>query len=207
MNALHDWEAPPLPFRREEILRYAGMKPGNPAPEALPLEECLREAGLLPPCRGVWRRIAITEVPEGLDLGFTRTESLSLRRFLKGCGGAVLMAVTAGTAMERLIARNQARSAVRGWICHAIGNERVETACDALQAELEARLPGWRITGRFSPGYGDLPLAMQRDIFRALDCERRLGLTLTEELLMIPRKSVTALAGLRREESNGENIR
>ena len=49
---------------------------------------------------------------------------------------------------------------------------------------------------RFSPGYGDLPLSLQRDIFRVLDCPRKIGLTLNESLLMSPSKSVTAIVGL-----------
>ena len=49
---------------------------------------------------------------------------------------------------------------------------------------------------RFSPGYGDFPLEAQKDIFRTLDCSRKIGLTLNESLLMSPSKSVTAIVGL-----------
>ena len=36
----------------------------------------------------------------------------------------------------------------------------------------------------------------ERDIFRLLDCPRRIGLSLNESLLMSPSKSVTALIGI-----------
>ena len=49
---------------------------------------------------------------------------------------------------------------------------------------------------RFSPGYGDLPINMQKDIFAALDCPRKIGLSLNESLLMSPSKSVTAIIGV-----------
>ena len=52
------------------------------------------------------------------------------------------------------------------------------------------------IRPRFSPGYGDLPIEIQKDIFRALDCPRRIGLTLNENLLMSPTKSVSAIIGI-----------
>ena len=55
---------------------------------------------------------------------------------------------------------------------------------------------GRGVTERFSPGHGDLPLALQTDIFRALDCPRKIGLTLNGSLLMSPSKSVTALFGV-----------
>ena len=43
---------------------------------------------------------------------------------------------------------------------------------------------------------GDVPLAVQRDIFSVLDCPRQIGLSLNDSLLMSPSKSVTAFVGL-----------
>ena len=37
---------------------------------------------------------------------------------------------------------------------------------------------------------------VQKDIFKVLDCERKIGLTLNESLLMSPSKSVTAIVGI-----------
>ena len=51
-------------------------------------------------------------------------------------------------------------------------------------------------TDRFSPGYGDLPLDLQPALCAALDAQRRLGLTVTDSLLLNPVKSVTAVIGL-----------
>ena len=53
---------------------------------------------------------------------------------------------------------------------------------------------------RYSPGYGDLPLELQREIIRVLDCGRTIGITLTESLLMQPSKSVTAVIGMKERE-------
>jgi len=39
-------------------------------------------------------------------------------------------------------------------------------------------------------------LETQRDIFALLDCPRKIGLTLTDSLLMSPVKSVTAVMGI-----------
>ena len=49
---------------------------------------------------------------------------------------------------------------------------------------------------RFSPGYGDWPLEEQRQLFAVLNCAKRIGLTLTDGLMMAPSKSVTAIIGL-----------
>ena len=84
----------------------------------------------------------------------------------------------------------------------AIGAERIESLCDTFCAELKEN--GLQLRPRFSPGYGDLPLDLQKDLFRVLDCSRKIGLTLNESLLMSPSKSVTAIIGIggRAEEQN-----
>ena len=46
-----------------------------------------------------------------------------------------------------------------------------------------------------APGYGDLPLSCQPTLLSVLDATRRLGITLTPSLLMVPTKSVTAVLG------------
>jgi cobalamin-dependent methionine synthase I len=52
-------------------------------------------------------------------------------------------------------------------------------------------------TGRFSPGYGDMPLDLQGVILELLEAGKRLGIALGESKLMSPSKSVTALIGIK----------
>ena len=62
------------------------------------------------------------------------------------------------------------------------------------QKEYEAQ--GLFLRPRFSPGYGDLKLDHQKDWFRLLDISKQIGVELTDSLLMVPTKSVTALIGI-----------
>lgn len=84
----------------------------------------------------------------------------------------------------------------RAVLLDACGSAWVESGCDAAEAQLQRRLPGRYRTDRFSPGYGDLPLQVQPQVCAALDAGRRLGLSVTESLLLNPAKSVTAVIGL-----------
>ena len=52
-------------------------------------------------------------------------------------------------------------------------------------------------TTRFSPGFGDFDIVHQRDILALLDCQKRIGLTLTDSNMLCPTKSVTAVVGFR----------
>ena len=78
----------------------------------------------------------------------------------------------------------------------ALGSSFVEAGCDGTEEEISARFPALHRTDRFSPGYGDLPLDLQPALCAALDAQRRLGLTVTDSLLLNPVKSVTAVIGL-----------
>jgi hypothetical protein len=53
---------------------------------------------------------------------------------------------------------------------------------------------------RFSPGYGDFDLSVQTNICDVLKTGKTIGVTLTDSLLMMPSKSVTAVVGLFRTE-------
>ena len=186
-----------IPFDEKEILRYAMLPSFAPAPEELPLQECLKAAKGAAQCRAVWRRYSLTRDGNMLDLGFARTESMDLRQHLEDCGEILLFACTAGAETDRRIARAKLQSAAKGLLMHAIGAQQVEGGCDRLCQRLAEQFPDRQLTDRFSPGYGDLSLEMQRDVMKALDCGRTVGITLTESLLMTPGKSVTAIIGMK----------
>lgn len=115
---------------------------------------------------------------------------------LEDCHQAALLCCTLGAGFETMFRAEQARDMAQAVILDACGSALVEAGCDSAQAELSARLPGLFLTDRFSPGYGDLPLDLQPSICAVLDARRRLGVHVTESLLLNPSKSVTAIIGL-----------
>ena len=186
-----------IPFDEREILRYAMLPSFAPAPEELPLKESLEAAKGAVQCRAVWCRYPLKRDWEELDLGFARTTSRGLREHLEGCDEIILFACTAGAEMDRRIARAKLSSPAKALLMHAIGAQQVEGGCDRLCRQLAEQFPDKQLTDRFSPGYGDLPLEMQKDVMTALDCGRTVGITLTDSLLMTPSKSVTAIIGMK----------
>ena len=196
-EGLHLEELGEIPFDEKEILRYAMLPSFAPKPEELPLQECLKAAKGAAQCRAVWRRYPLVRDGNTLDLGFAKTDSRDLRQHLEGCDESLLFACTAGAETDRRIARAKLLSPARGLLMHAIGAQQVEGGCDRLCARLAQQFPDRQLTDRFSPGYGDLPLTMQRDVMEALDCAQTLGITLSDSLLMTPSKSVTAIIGMK----------
>ena len=183
----------PPPINEKEIMRYARAG-GSESDRAL-LLACLEEA--LPALRyhAVYRVCSLRRTPKGLDLGFALTDASSLIKHLDGCQAVIVVALTLGMGMDRLLMRYKKIAPARAWMLDAIGNERIESLADALTVFLAEQYG--EITKRYSPGYGDLPLSMQRDIFSALSLTKQIGLCLSEGLLMTPEKSVTALIGVK----------
>ena len=191
---------------RTALLRY--LRAGD-ATEALAslMEECIREAEDCLDPRVCFRYFPIRVNGNSLDLGFATVESASLSRHLAGCEEIVLLAVTLGLGIDRLVARYSRVSPARALCLQALGTERVECLCDLACSYFETeRFAGFETQSRFSPGYGDLSLSLQTEIIRALDCPRQIGLSLRESLLMTPTKSVTAIVGLRKKEKENERF-
>ena len=120
----------------------------------------------------------------------------SIREHLGGCGKCVLMAATLGAGADSVIREFESTAVERAFVSDALASAAIEQVCDLVARELRERLGGYHLTWRFSPGYGDLPLAIQSDFLAVLNAQKRIGLTVTDDLILIPRKSVTAILGV-----------
>ena len=143
------------------------------------------------------RRILTGGTLEGTSL---TPQGSAVRAMLSPCAEAVLMAGTLGAQSERLLLRMQAQDASRALLLDAVLSAGIEAVMDAQEDALRSQIEkeGLYLTDRFSPGYGDMPMAQTREICEVLDAQRRIGLTLSKSGIMIPRKSVTAIMGISR---------
>ena len=186
-----------IALNEREAFRYMSCKAPDEQMKRL-FEDCLSECLGALLYKACWREFPLLFCGDEINLGFARTKSRALFTNLKGCGKIVLFAATVGHEMDRLIKKQSLLSPAKSVCLQAIGSERVESLCDTLNAELKEQYKkqGFLLKPRFSPGYGDLPLSLQREIMPALDCAKLLGISLGENLMMSPSKSVTAIIGV-----------
>lgn len=183
-----------MEFKQKEALRYLRAKPGDKAAEILVDTVYLKLRNEVQ-ARYILQKHAITADEAGvtLDCG-VRFHSRALARHLKGCGTVLLMGATLGSRVDAAIRRLALISVAEGAAAQAVAAALIESYCDEVQAQAET--DGLLQRPRFSPGYGDWPLVEQRQLFAVLNCAKRIGLTLTDGLMMAPSKSVTAIIGL-----------
>ena len=123
--------------------------------------------------------------------------SKDLARNLRNCNTVYIFASTLGAATDTLIRRTQVTNAVKAAVLQAAGAMYIEKFVDLLNQKIgeEAQIAGKKARPRFSPGFGDVSLAVQKEFFRLLPCTK-IGLSLMDTLIMSPEKSVTAFVGL-----------
>ncbi|MBQ9914542.1 MAG: Vitamin B12 dependent methionine synthase activation subunit [Clostridia bacterium] len=190
--AVKTFPAPPICQR--EILRYAGCREADAETLSL-MENCLLEAENKLSYRVCYEVFPVEICGKCCDFGAFSVNSEQLAKLLSDCRQVIVFGATVGIGLDRLIQKYSRISPAKALMLQAIGTERIEALCDAF-CEFLQKEKKLTLRPRFSPGYGDLPLEIQGDIFTQLNCEKQIGLFLNDSLLMSPTKSVTAFLGV-----------
>lgn len=121
-------------------------------------------------------------------------------KLLADCGFATLLVCTIGPKLENEVERLQnggelteafTLEMVGGWMADYMAGRVDERIARGITRA------GYDRTMRFSPGYGDWGLENQPQVLKLAEAER-IGVSLTETNIMIPRKSVSAVIGWKR---------
>ncbi|MBN1306661.1 MAG: hypothetical protein JXA18_02000 [Chitinispirillaceae bacterium] len=165
------------------------------------LERTIAEGFSLCRPTGCWRRIAVAEkkgdrivLQDGSVLA-----GVSLAALLHESSAVALMASTVGTRIVEAASDAMAQGdGVTAVIYDAVGGQSADAAMNWINTFIRGQLSrrAERLTAkRFSPGYGDLSLESQTIIHSLLDLSR-LGIALSSRYMLVPEKSVTAIAGI-----------
>lgn len=186
-----------IKINRKEILRYLGYGKNDADEKTLDRIEALVEEvkkELSP--KVCYEKFPVIKDGENICFGPVKTDSQALKRNLDGCCEAVVFIATAGIGTDRIIGKYSSVSPLDAVICQAIGAAIIEEICDLFCENLKEE--GF-LRPRFSPGYGDFLIDNQKEIFKMLDAPKKVGVTLTESLQMVPTKSVSAVVGITKE--------
>lgn len=186
---------------KSEVLRYLGHRGQELTPEldALIGEVSARCAESARP-RYCFQLFPVDTSSGSPTLAGTGVTLLGedIKKHLMGAEYCAVMAATLGFEVERAMLRLGQRSATAEVIFNAACTALIEAVSDRCEGEIVelARRKGLVTSFRYSPGYGDFPLEQQPEILGVVDAGTRLGITLTDSMLMLPKKSVSALIGL-----------
>ena len=187
-------------INRKEIYRYLGFRgqEADPATKGL-VESCVEELLMAAEPKFAVREYSV-EIRDDdmIDCENFQIRSMNLAKNLGGCDRVLLIAVTLGLGVDRLLVKYGKLQVSRAVVLQAAAAAMIEAYCNGLCNEWKQEYAekGLYLRPRYSPGYGDFPLECQPLILNELDAFRQLGITLTDGGLMVPTKSVTAVIGL-----------
>ncbi|HAN44403.1 MAG TPA: methionine synthase [Ruminococcaceae bacterium] len=122
----------------------------------------------------------------------------SIKKHLGGSSTCLLFAATLGGAIEREISLAKISNLTKAIVLDAACTAAIESYCDSLEPMLECEFvpDGYALNFRFGIGYGDVDISLQNEFCRVLDTQRKIGLTVSDSGILLPRKSVTAIYGI-----------
>ncbi len=149
---------------------------------------------------GIYKRFKINKKNDLIELeNGLFFKSISLNKFLDKAFEIFLIGVTIGKKIiefrDDYIKNNDLTFAI---IADAVGSEYVEAAAEWMHSFLNNSLikEGLFTTkNRFSPGYGDLSLESHKIFFDSLELNK-INMSLSENYILIPEKSITAIIGI-----------
>lgn len=185
--------------RRAEMLRYARCGDGVGVEKEAEQAQRLVDDLIRPAAAAVV--FDIKRDGEKLFVADTELEGKNIKKLLAPCNKCVVMAITVGFELDMKIAALGSSSPALSLLADAAASSAVEDACDACCESIESEL-GVKLTPRFSPGYGDLPMNIQPALLTLTNARRDLGLTVGTGCMLSPIKSVTAIAGIKEVEND-----
>ena len=188
---------------RSEVLRYLGYS-GQDINDDLnfKIDECIQETKENIETKYTYEIYDIKNDLSSNTIEFKNStlklESKDLSELLKDCDKCVLMSATLGFNIEKNIRRYSYKNLTKGVIIDACATTSIEEVCDMVQESIlqDVSKEDKHLTMRYSPGYGDLDIRANKEILNLLNAHRKIGVTVTDTGIMIPRKSVVALIGV-----------
>lgn len=176
-------------LNRNEAVRYLGGSgiSLNYRMDRL-MDECEREilAKSSPKFLYIEKDLPCEELMQGEDI----------KNHLDGCEKAIVMCATLGAEIDRLIRINQISDMAKAVVLDSFASVAIEQVCSKVDELIAEKYERYFQTFRFSPGYGDYPIELQKSVLSMLDAPRKIGLATNENSLLTPTKSVTAVMGL-----------
>jgi hypothetical protein len=198
-----------IEINKSEVCRYLGYgDEASPPTRTLSLiNEYVDEAQQIiePSFSCVIRDIERVEGSRVHVAGSIVFEGETVSQLLENCDKVAVFVSTISDPLEEVVGElAEDNRQVQAAVLDAVGSAAADQVAGRVQERVKeiAGTQGLAISRRFSPGYCGWDIAQQKQVFEALDADA-VGIELTDECLMIPRKSVSGIIGIG---SSGEGI-
>ena len=173
---------------KENALKYLGYLDNQvDSNTEILLNECLKELEQVTP-KFMYQTHHPLTIKE-LNLTINYPDLIDL---FDSCDRIVIIACTLGLQLDQQLRYYSKINLTKMTVMDALASSYIEIKCD----EYEAKQNFGKRTFRFCPGYGNVPLELNKNLANALNCSKHIGLTVQESNLLLPQKSMIGLIGL-----------
>lgn len=188
-------------IEKKEVLRYLGFGNHDANKEIEnQIEECINEIQDIAAEKLVFKTFGLEISDESIKLKNASLElsGKDIARHMAGASECILLAATLGNNVDKKIRYYEKIDVTKALVFDACATACIEAVCDEFCGRVKKKYQekGLSLTSRFSPGYGDLPLNIQKKFLGVLNAEKMIGLTASSANILIPGKSVTAIVGI-----------
>ena len=198
------YNAPLLQIDAKETRRYAGLMKAKDFDESKIADAC-QDARLLATPRGIWQVFDYDCQTQEIKANPPCIiEGSQIGAHLAGCDKVILLAATVGDAIEETVTKKFADGEYSASVLlDAAATTAVEQIANSMEKAIKpkAAAKGYGMRWRFSPGYGDWPIEQQPELIR-LSRAADIGISLSSSMMLVPRKSITAIIGLYKEDKS-----
>lgn len=187
-----------ISIEKDEVLRYLQYKNQEIDSSFLKrLDESIEKVKSIITPKAIYGIYPIKYIDNKIKIEGTNLiiESNDIKKLLKDCKSCILMAVTIGCRVDKEIRKEEYEDLSNSLIMDAVATTFVEKICDYIEELIKKESINKNLTMRYSPGYGDLSIDYGKEILNILESQR-IGITLNNKGIMIPRKSVNAVIGV-----------
>ena len=190
-----------------ETKRYAGLRYTKDFDDENIINAC-EDAQLLIEVKSIWeiynydyKNQIVLSKPNVIISG------KSIGKHLLNCDKVACIAATVGEKIENEISyRFESGKYLDSILLDAAATTAVEQVANSMEEAIKQKVSheGYNMRWRFSPGYGDWSLEQQLDLYKLSGAEK-IGIKLSTAMMMTPRKSITAIIGLYKNELSNKN--
>ncbi len=196
-----------IEIKPEKVKAFFGIRSGYRVDELQNRDECnelieyyTNDIKQRLACKACYDRFPVKYDGDYIDMVFLRDTAPMIKAYMHDCEEVILFAATIGFDADRLIHKYSGFMVLNALVADAVSSAATEAWCNLLCSRFKEReaSKGNVTMPRFSIGYGETDLAWQKNICRVLASRSKIGVYVTDSMVLLPSKSVTAVVPIKK---------
>lgn len=179
-------------MNKKMILRYMHCFQEVDDPLNKQIDQCIKEVKQTAQFKAVHQTFSLSHDPLIINELQLVCDTKDLAFYLQDTNSCIVIACTLGFSIDQKIKYYEHIDMAKAVIFDAVSSRYLEECCD----EYEKQFADIK-TMRFAPGYGDIPLDLNKPLSDALHTYQSIGVSLTSGGLFTPMKSMLGIIGIK----------